>query len=640
MTQLSYSYQRQLAIGAGFLFILFITVLIYWPGLSGPMLLDDFVNLSPLKQLDADPTLLTEVVTSNTSGLLGRPVTMFSFAINQLASGWDKSSFKYSNLMVHVLCGALIFWLTGRLLKQSHPEQHWEAALWVTALWVLSPMFVSTVLYVVQRMAQLAALFTLAGLLSYVIGRQDLHSKKAIPIALIVSTFLLWTPLAAFSKENGGMLPMLVLLTEILWFRFQGERFAKVLLTCLFVIFVLLPVVMSFALFIMAPEWIIGGYELRPFTISQRMMTEARILWTYFFNLIAPQSASFGIYHDDYPISIGLFQPLSTFISISALGIVSLLLLSIWNRRYIPLQFGIAFFLIGHLLESTILPLELYFEHRNYLPGVGIFLSLAALAFSVLNRFQKLRSVFIFALFLVPSIYAVATVNQVKVWGSTETLLSYAGTFHPTSVRSHTDIALFYAHQGEIDRALSHTNVIKQIDPKRASSLVLLRLILHCSARTQPSLDAYVDLQKYSGTYSHYLVENLKALTDKVLDGECGSIDLSPLVSALDETLDRVPPSDWRVPALAAKLHAYAGDYSKALAYAKRAHFLDSDQLTPLMMAVYYQIRAGDISQARLWLDKLQMENAKHGQIRSVKKIIGHYSQMIHNVRHDANPNY
>ena len=36
-----------------------------------------------------------------------------------------------------------------------------------------------------------------------------------------------------------------------------------------------------------------------------------------------------------------------------------------------PVAFGIAFFLGGHLLESTVLPLELYYEHRNYLPSFG-----------------------------------------------------------------------------------------------------------------------------------------------------------------------------------------------------------------------------------------------------------------------------
>ena len=51
------------------------------------------------------------------------------------------------------------------------PFNLWPLAL-ASCLWLLHALHVSTVLYTVQRMAQLSALFVFAGLLVYSYGRQ------------------------------------------------------------------------------------------------------------------------------------------------------------------------------------------------------------------------------------------------------------------------------------------------------------------------------------------------------------------------------------------------------------------------------------------------------------------------------------
>ena len=63
---------------------------------------------------------------------------------------------------------------------------------------------------------------------------------------------------------------------------------------------------------------------------------------------------------------------------------IAFALLLVWRwGRY--LAFGIAWFLVGHSIESTVFSLELYFEHRNYFPGVGLFL-LAGVLFALVAR--------------------------------------------------------------------------------------------------------------------------------------------------------------------------------------------------------------------------------------------------------------
>lgn len=188
---------RQGQIGISFYLLLLVTALLYYPGLRGPLLLDDFENLKSLADFSQGITTWRDILATNSSGAFGRPIAMLSFIANQWASAGDVWAYKYTNLMIHLLCGVLVFWLCGRLL-QEHPLKSycWAIALWVTAFWLLTPLQVSTVLYVVQRMAQLSTLFVLAGLITYVIGQQNLQCRPKLGIALILSCYLFWLPIA------------------------------------------------------------------------------------------------------------------------------------------------------------------------------------------------------------------------------------------------------------------------------------------------------------------------------------------------------------------------------------------------------------------------------------------------------------
>jgi hypothetical protein len=57
-----------------------------------------------------------------------------------------------------------------------------------------------------------------------------------------------------------------------------------------------------------------------------------------------------------------------------------LLILSIlWRKRFPIVAFAVLWFLVGHSLESTVFPLEIIHEHRNYLPALGPLLALTYL---------------------------------------------------------------------------------------------------------------------------------------------------------------------------------------------------------------------------------------------------------------------
>ena len=331
---------------------------VYFQGASGSFVFDDTVNIvdnSRLRIQSLDIPTLWQAALSGDAGILGRPVSVFSFALNYYFGGLDPFYFKLTNIAIHLLNGICVYILTLLILDACRERRltgisdaHVRlVSLAVTSVWLLHPLNLTSVLYVVQRMTSLAALFTLLGLISYLHGRRRIASGRGGWTGIIAG-FVLFTPLAAFSKENGALLPVFMLLAEFVFYRFEAPTSgAKRLLIAIFSLTVLLPVLVVLVYTIIHPQWITNGYSIRGFTLTERVMTEARVLWFYIRNIVAPNVSQLGLHHDDIAISKTLFEPVSTIIS--CIGIVLLAALGWLLRRRQPIAaFGILFFLVGH----------------------------------------------------------------------------------------------------------------------------------------------------------------------------------------------------------------------------------------------------------------------------------------------------
>ncbi len=433
---------------------LLLAFFVYLPGIYGDFLFDDTLNIvenSRIKIQSLDFLTLKQAALSGYAGLLGRPLSMLSFALNFYANGLSPYHFKLTNIVIHLLNGLCIYILTLLILETCRQRGLTECgqtyARWlslaVASAWLLHPLNLTGVLYIVQRMTSLAALFTLLGLISYVHGRQQLASRKA-GWGWILASFALFTPLAAFSKENGALLPVFMLLIEFIFFRFQDlSAGARRMLIALFGISVLLPFVALMLYFIANPAWLTGGYQIRDFTLTERLMTEARILWFYMQTILAPNLTQLGMYHDDIPLSKGLFEPPSTFFA--CIGILLLAVLAFLFRKRQPIAaFGILFFLVGHSIESSVIALELVHEHRNYLPIYGLLFTLFHYLLYPLRHTQSLKArqslAVVFILML-----AGLTFMRAKQWGNNFLMKQMAAANHPNSIRANAELGTLYA---------------------------------------------------------------------------------------------------------------------------------------------------------------------------------------------------
>ena len=463
--------------------------LAYWPGRTGAFLFDDFSNLAPLGdygRIDAWWKVVA-FLTSGFAGPTGRPLALATFLLD--ARNWPASAeaFKLTNVALHLLNGALLAGLCAalaRALGLARRPAAWAGVL-AAGLWLLDPFWVSTTLYVVQRMAMLAATFTFAGLWGYAHGRALLaQGRRRSGYAWMSVSLTLGTLLATLSKENGALLPLLAWVLEALVFDRAGKAGEQggPLLLWWRRVFIVLPalLVLGYLATFLPGLWT-GAAAGRDFTPLQRLLTESRIVWTYLGDIWLARTHDGGLFHDDIAISTGLLHPWSTLFAV--LGILGLAGFAAWSRRargpvWAAAGVAVAFYLAGQVMESTWLQLELAFEHRNYLPAGLMFLPLAiALVRAAAPRQANAQaaipigrwSVWLAAGLL--ALMALQTARRADVWGKPFQQALVWAHEHPDSPRAQGYLANFWSQTGNDAEAARLLDAALRRHPR---SLILL----------------------------------------------------------------------------------------------------------------------------------------------------------------------
>jgi hypothetical protein len=417
---------------------------VYYPGLQGDFVFDDWPNIIQNQRLQIDELTFDAARAAALSaepGALKRPISMLSFWANYYTTGLNPFYFKVTNLAIHLLNGLALFWLTRVLLRcfaarntVLSPAARDAIALATAVVWLLHPLNVTSVLYVVQRMTSLSAMFQILGVVSYLKGRERLaRGESGFP--LILAGFGVLGCFAVLAKENGVLLPFYVAAIELGLLRFSGvEPTARGRLQVFLLLTAALPLIAAVAFLTLDPSWLLEQYQHRAFTLSERLLTEARVLWLYLAWLVVPTRASLGLFHDDVAISHGLLDPPTTLAAI--IGLVAICAAAIRFRNRAPmLTFAVQWFLAGHALESSVIGLELVHEHRNYLPIFGPLLAAAYALWQIAARIPTMARYAIPGLFL--AAYSTITFARSLDWSDLQTLQLAAARDHPGSPRSN-----------------------------------------------------------------------------------------------------------------------------------------------------------------------------------------------------------
>ena len=425
-----------------------VTMAIYWPGLYGGFVFDDmpFVLENPALQLD-NPSFgdFVRAAMSFPAEHQGRWLTMLTFAANSYLGGMNPSWMKLTNLGIHLLNGLLLFlalrWLL-RLFRLHFDRQDLSEAsidrlaLAISALWLVLPINLTAVLYVVQRLESFSNTFVLLGLFLYLKARTSL-AETGQGLGKVILALVACTAVGCLAKESAILLPAYTAGVEFCLMSSALFRKQRHRIFALYGTLLLLPI--AAGLYWLS-TWI--GTENsypRDFTTAERLMTQARVWLHYIQWSLLPLPDSLTLYHDDFPVSRGLLQPWTTLVSIG--GLAALLGLALWQRTRRPLFcLGILWFFTGHLLTGTVIPLEMVFEHRNYFPSVGLLLALTSLV--ALEPLHVLRRRALVTLFLTGYIfYAGITLMRAVEWGNPVRLAVSESSKRPDSPRAQLDLA-------------------------------------------------------------------------------------------------------------------------------------------------------------------------------------------------------
>lgn len=310
---------------------------------------------------------------------LYRPIAFLTFGINWYF-GQDKVfGYHIVNLLVHGLTAVFLYLTILNLLNapnliEKFDRNRYFIAFIAATLWAINPIQTQAVTYIVQRMASMAAMFYILSLFFYIRFRLSDSSMRRI---LFLLSSILSFLLALGSKENAVALPAAVLLIEVTCFQNINWRHRT---TAYWVGSILVGVSIFFAsIWLFMPQTfssILKSYEYRPFTLSERLLTEPRVLLYHLSQIFYPVPTRLSVEHD-VVVSTSLLQPWTTLPAMSLIfSCIGFGFCQIHKRPIIAL--AILFFFLNHIIESTIIPLELIFEHRNYLPSLFLFLPVAA----------------------------------------------------------------------------------------------------------------------------------------------------------------------------------------------------------------------------------------------------------------------
>jgi len=392
--------------------------------------------------------------------ILYRPVTCISFALNYFSGGLNVFGFHLVNILIHFFTSIFLFLfifhtLNLPSLEEKYASNAYAIAILATILWAINPIQTQAVTFIVQRMTSLAGLFYIMSMFFYLKARTTEKRGKGVLYYLFC---LLAFAMAFGSKENAALLPLSLFLYEIL---IIGKRQGRETYGKIKIFFIIIGVTVLFCLLYL--YYINGnvlsfmdGYGQRPFSLKQRLLTEPRVIIFYISLLIYPVPGRLSLMHSIH-ISKSLFSPMSTVVAIVfILGAIGYLVYK--ARKWPLLSFSFLFFFLNHMIESTIFPLELIYEHRNYVPSMFFFVPVSIGLCYLLDFYKTKRlmrtAVSVLIVFLLIG-YGHATFIRNIVWKNEKSLWIDTVEKAPGQFRAHHNLGKFYKDHGYMEKAIS-----------------------------------------------------------------------------------------------------------------------------------------------------------------------------------------
>lgn len=411
-----------------------------------------------------------------------RKLAYVSFALDWWRGGGAPTSFLVTNVALHAANSLLVLALLLTVLVTDQRPADLRvvlAALGGASTWAVHPIQVQAVTYIVQRMAEMAAFFTLLAVLFYVRGRrEELRSHVVWWMALCGLALVA----GGLSKENALIAPLLLVLVELgvvranrALFRTRAEGAMLVTLAAAGSVVFLITLA---GLGPIADRLESSYAAFRDFTMQQRALTQPRVVLFHISQILWPLPQRFSLEHD-FAVSQSLIAPLSTL----AAGLAALCWSGggVWlltRRDWRPLGFLALWFPATLAIESSIVPLEMVFEHRMYLPSIALF-GIAAWAVHRAALKSRRPCVTIALPFTVVTLLlSWSTMIRVPMWRSALSLAQNTVRVAPHSARAWAGLGLARLRESDVDSARAALERSLSLDPNDRVALEYMGVIL------------------------------------------------------------------------------------------------------------------------------------------------------------------
>ncbi|HUN53848.1 MAG TPA: hypothetical protein VMU29_01700 [Smithella sp.] len=436
---------------------LFITLfLIYSNSFYGDWHFDDYANIVDNQYIRINSFSWPEIkhcIYGIEHARPSRPLSFLSFALNYKSGGMDVFGFHAVNFIIHYLAAVFLFlfiYNTLRLprLRDQYENTAYPVALLASFFWALNPVWVTSVTYIVQRMASMAGLFYIMSMYFYLKGRMSGRLTSSI---LFFTLCIVSGMAAILTKENAAMLPVSILLFDL--FLIQG--FTKENIIKCVKIAILPVIIMIIAAFIYVDfSKIIHDYKIRDFTMGERLLTEPRVILFYLSLLFYPVSSRLTLLYD-VEVSRSLLHPWTTIPSI--LLIPAIIVFAFYIARKRPmLSFCIIFYFLNHIIEGSFFSLELIYEHRNYLPSMLLFVPFAEFIIHAMDYFSYKKIIrFMIALGIALILFGEGDITYGRNKTVSDDLLLWLDNIDksPGLSRPHTNAGRIYYMNNEKEKA-------------------------------------------------------------------------------------------------------------------------------------------------------------------------------------------
>lgn len=532
---------------AALLLFVILGFLLYANTLQVPFVFDDEASIRDNPNIRLTSFSLADLLSaSRENPAPHRPLAYASFAINHMIHGYRLPGYHLVNTTVHILAGFFLYLLISGTLALPPFRGCFRRpdllALFGALLWFANPLQTQSVTYVVQRMSSMAAMFYLLAMLLYLHGRRRLEEGLACRacFAGCAAAGLL----ACGTKEIAATLPLMILLYEYFflqdmdraWLRRAVPWIAGLLAAAL---------VLGFLFLGTSPvQRVLNSYEFRDYTMTQRLLTQPRVLLDYLGLFALPLPGRLNLDHQ-VTVSRSLTDPAATLPALLALaGLLAAAIVLARRRRL--LAFAVFWFLGNLVIESSVIALEMMFEHRAYLPTMFIPLALLALAWPL---FKQPR-IAVAVLSAITLLFSAWTWQRNAVWSDPLSLWTDVVKKSPDKLRPHNNLSALYIDRNQVREALRYAERAVAIDPQNADA--------------------------------HY-----NRGTALLREGR-----LEEAARSLDEAL-RIDPDNARAQTNLGGIRFHQGDVERALAHWEKALRIDPDDpLANYNSAVQYEKRA------------------------------------------------